>query len=126
MNFRSSRRKNSEARDLSPFSGDSVTENPPVSPISKPRRFSATTEFAEDGRSHLLVRERRQSCMVVHNLLLPGQNDKDASLDDIHSALTTPMQTIANGDAEPLDSDSLSSLVVSVRDLSNSLSMRCF
>lgn len=59
--------------------------------------------------------------MVVHNLLQPRNGDP-VHLEDIHYALSTPIQNLTS-ESKPLDSDSLSDLVVSVRDLSKSLSM---
>lgn len=68
----------------------------------------------------MVPRDRRDSCMVVHNLLQP-RNDDIVPLEEIRSALATPLPKL--DEVTPLDSDSLSNLVVSVRDLSKSLSM---
>lgn len=103
----------------------------PRSPKSRPLRRSSTLEFPDDpkGLSNGFLapvgskfRARRESC-VVHNLLQPWGDNEDGEIVEVHSSVSTPMQRLAaHKPPNQLDTESLSDLVVSVRDLSKSLS----
>lgn len=113
-----------------------------TSPASHLRRpsFNSYGEStnAEKGRG------RRDSYLVVHdNLLLQqfqqqpepqfpasilGEEESEEllnNIEEIRSAIETPIQRLNNSKNLQLDNDALAELVVSVRDLSKSLSMYC-
>lgn len=124
-----------------------LTNDVPPRPL---RKYSATIDFPGESVGPQLhepipvspkhIRARRESCLV-HNLLQPKLEGATlsgpvaintipkglATKGEIRSLMTTPVQkltemTMDDDDDTPLDSDRLSDLVVSVRDLSKSLS----
>lgn len=123
-------------------------QKPPASSLLSPNPIQAANEISSLRHPQLNVPAtanfkerrssgRRDSYLVVHDNLLMQQpqapfpvsaetseeNEKYSSeIEEIRSAIETPIQRLNNSKSLQLDSDALAELVVSVRDLSKSLS----
>lgn len=122
-------------------------QKPPASSLLSPNPIQAANEISSLRHPQLNVPAtanfkerrssgRRDSYLVVHDNLLMQQpqapfpvsaetseeNEKYSSeIEEIRSAIETPIQRLNNSKSLQLDSDALAELVVSVRDLSKSL-----